>query len=228
MEDSLFICNSEITIQSHAINADQYLWNTNTKTKDIIISSAGKYWVTAMNKRCQATDTVFVIETDIPDFEIQTSGDLCEDGRMELYVDMEMENLSYHWSTGDTTDNITVFQDGVYGIVVSLTGCTTLQNINVKCPCGFWIPNTFTPNGDSINDYFLPEAKSVLSTFLSMFIYDRWGNVIFQTDTYIPWYGTDKNKEDAMPGIYTYVICYTCHNKPNTKQWEQGHILLTR
>jgi gliding motility-associated-like protein len=227
IEDTLFICNSEAVIYSRAINATQYSWNTREKTENIITSSPGKYWVTATNQRCSASDTTFVVETNIPKFEIDTIGALCQDGSMELYVDIERENISYNWTTGETADRITVYQSGVYGISVSLMGCTTLQNINVECPCDFWVPNVFTPNGDDLNDHFLPIPTSKLKTF-AMFIYDRWGNLIFQTNTYSPWYGVHKG-EYAISDVYSYVIHYSCANNSSDQiQKKQGRISLIR
>jgi gliding motility-associated-like protein len=226
MEDTVFICNSGAVIHSNASNATQYLWNTGKRTDSIKVSSAGEYWVMASNQRCQASDTTYVVEIEIPDFEIDTIGELCQDGSMELYVDLDMENLSYRWTTGDTTDRIIISQNGVYGITVSYSGCTVLQNFTAECPCGFWIPNTFTPNGDGNNEVFIPVPKSELNSF-SMNIYDRWGNLIFHTDTLKPWDGTN-NGNYAKTDVYTYVINYSCLSSPNKKRREQGEITLLR
>jgi gliding motility-associated-like protein len=213
-------------IHSNAVNATQYLWNTGKITENIKVFSVGEYWVRASNQRCWATDTTYVVETKIPDFVIDTNGYLCQEGRMELSVDLNMDNLSYRWTTGDTTDNITISQNGVYGISVSYSGCTVLQNITVECPCDFWIPNTFSPNGDDINDVFIPVPMSLLGSF-SMNIYDRWGNLIFHTDTLTPWDGTNKGKS-AMARVYSYVIVYSCASDPDKKQKRQGMVTLLR
>jgi gliding motility-associated-like protein len=226
MEDTFFICNSETLIYSNAKNATQYLWNTGDITENIVISSVGEYWVRATNQRCLATDTVFVVETRIPDFEIQTIGDLCQDGSMELYTDIDMENLFYKWTTGDTSKYISIFQNGVYGVIVSFKGCTTLQHINIECPCDLWAPDVFTPNGDNLNDSFLLVPMSAINTF-SMSIYDRWGSLIYKTDTYSPWDGT-VNGIYATMGVYAYVVYYSCSNNPGVQQKKQGKVSLIR
>jgi gliding motility-associated-like protein len=226
MEDTIFICNSGAVIYSNAINATQYLWNTGERTESIETSSVGGYWVKANNQRCWASDTTYVVEIEIPDFEIDSIGELCRDGSMELYVDIEIENLSYRWSTGDSSNRITILRNGVYGISVSYKGCTVLQNIHVECPCDFWVPNTFTPNGDGINDVFLPVPLSELNSFL-MSIFDRWGNLIFQTNTLTPWDGTNKGNY-AMTEVYTYIIHYSCVISPDKQQEKQGRITLMR
>jgi gliding motility-associated-like protein len=226
MEDTVYICDSEIVLSSNVENATAYWWNTGKATKNIVTSSTGKYWITASNQRCLASDTVVVAETRIPSFEIQTIGNICQDGSINLYVDIADENLSYNWSTGETTDNITVYQSGVYRVDISVLGCTSAESIKIECPCDFWVPDMFTPNGDGLNEHFIPIPKSPLNTF-SMFIYDRWGNLMFRTDTYTPWDGTNNGK-DAAIGVYTYVIDYTCVSNPDKKQQKQGSISILR
>jgi gliding motility-associated-like protein len=226
LDDTLFICNSAAVIESDATNAETYLWSTGETTKNIVVHSTGEYWVSASNKRCQAMDTTVVAEIDISYIEIQTTGDLCKNGAIDLYVDSDMDNLSYCWSTGDITNKTTIHTDGYYGIVVSFKGCITLQNIHIECPCDFWAANMFTVNGDGLNDIFLPIPMTKLNTF-SMFIYDRWGNIIFETNTYSPWDGTYKGQY-AKADTYVYVIYYTCAVSPGNTQRKQGRITLVR
>jgi gliding motility-associated-like protein len=173
---------------------------------------------------CDSICELTLIVNIIPDFEIKTTGDLCEDDSVKLYVDVK--NVSYQWTTGDTANYTVICQNGVYGIAVSIEGCTTLQNIHVECPCHLWLPNIFTPNKDQINEEFLPVSTSVLNSF-SMYIYDRWGSLIYQTDTLTPWNGTYKGR-DAVTGVYYCVVRYSCTNDPTKIHTKQGSITLVR
>ncbi|MDR1459822.1 MAG: gliding motility-associated C-terminal domain-containing protein, partial [Bacteroidales bacterium] len=173
---------------------------------------------------CDSIYSLTLFVNVIPDFEIKTTGDLCNDESIRLFVDLE--NVSYLWTTGDTTPYTTVFQNGVYGISVSIVGCTTLQDIHVECPCDMWLPNIFTPNNDQYNEEFIPVSSSVLSSF-SMYIYDRWGSLIYQTETLTPWNGRYKGG-DAVAGVYYCVIHYTCKNDPTKLRTKQGSVTLIR
>ena len=42
-------------------------------------------------------------------------------------------------------------------------------------------PNTFSPNGDGKNDYFLPYILGMEGDNFEMFIYDRWGDMVYKT-----------------------------------------------
>lgn len=64
------------------------------------------------------------------------------------------------------------------------------------------IPNVFTPNNDNINDTidFSAFEKG------SVFIYNRWGNVVFTNDNITLWYGTDLSGKKLVDGVYFYMI----------------------
>ena len=78
-------------------------------------------------------------------------------------------------------------------------------------------PQIFTPNGDSQNDKFIVRGKFIKK--LKMFIYDRWGNVIFYDEmdgypiennqnesTVVGWDGMMNNGNKAIEGNYVFKI----------------------
>ena len=70
----------------------------------------------------------------------------------------------------------------------------------------FFIPNSFTPNGDGINDFF--QGYGINFKNVKMSIYDRWGLKVFETSEYHkPWDG--KIKEVIQNDVYVYRILVT-------------------
>jgi large repetitive protein len=69
-------------------------------------------------------------------------------------------------------------------IVTNQYGCTDdeIQTIIVKEDYAVYIPNAFTPNGDGMNDVFFPQGIGINTDRFEMYIFDRWGNMIYQTD----------------------------------------------
>ncbi len=66
------------------------------------------------------------------------------------------------------------------------------------------LPNIFTPNGDGVNDYFMPAPYKFVQK-VDMKIFNRWGNLIFQTDNPdIMWDGTIDGKP-VPEGVYFYL-----------------------
>ena len=91
------------------------------------------------------------------------------------------------------------------------------------------IPNAFTPNRDNVNDVLgfdgLGFQRDEFSE-LTLRIYNRWGQRVFETDTYGDfWDGTFKNQE-CQEGVYTYYIQLRGIN--NTIYSYSGTVLLFR
>lgn len=67
-------------------------------------------------------------------------------------------------------------------------------------------PTAFSPNGDGVNDRFVPFLGSAVRRVLRISIYDRWGGEVFtETPIALPqgWDGA-VNKQKAPPGTYTW------------------------
>lgn len=84
-------------------------------------------------------------------------------------------------------------------IAINGYGCrdTITKAIDIKPAFVIWIPNAFTPNADGLNDGF--QAKGVGINKFKMWVYDRWGHVIFETnDINNAWDGTTKGGDEAI------------------------------
>lgn len=89
--------------------------------------------------------------------------------------------------------------------------------------CEFGFPNAFSPNGDDLNDIFIPNLArcAELKYFV---IFDRWGEKVFETDKYEGWTGFYRN-EPALLGVYIY---YAEINTPRGIRESKGSFTLVR
>jgi gliding motility-associated-like protein len=116
---------------------------------------------------------------------------------------------SYLWSTGDTMPEITVNTEGLYTLQLTThnlcagADSTYLKMLEAESP--FLVPNAFTPNNDGLNDTFRPIVDYERVRMFSMVIYNRWGQLIFETTN--PAEGWDG--KDAPAGVYSWVISYS-------------------
>ena len=170
---------------------------------------------------CQNTDQVVVTVATPPvaDFSInQTETTVSEP--MFIFTNQSTGAVSYAWDFGDETGTSTAVdpsytydtKPSTYSIwlyVTSAEGCqdSTRQTVIVKDELVFWIPNTFTPNGDERNNTFQPVFTSGFDPYnFTMMIYNRWGEVIFEThDATIGWDGTYRG-DIVQEGAYTWRI----------------------
>ena len=90
------------------------------------------------------------------------------------------------------------------------------------------IPNSFTPNGDGINDGFFPQGIGFDAVKFEMRIYDRWGDMIYKTDdASLPWLGTANNgRKVVQTDVYIWMILAT--NMQGEKHTSIGHVTLLR
>ena len=95
---------------------------------------------------------------------------------------------------------------------VDIAGCEVIDNVVIQVDKFYdvYFPNSFSPNGDGINDFYFVNGTSNVSQILSLDIYDRWGNHVFNNqnfsvnDEFSGWDGKFRN-EDASAGVYVYV-----------------------
>ncbi len=116
----------------------------------------------------------------------------------------------------------------VYLKVVSDHSCSDsiVKKLTVVEDPTFFIPNSFTPNSDGNNDFFIPRGIGVEK--FQMDIFDRGGLLLYSTnDIEKGWDGKSKKGGDILvQGVYVYKITITLHN---SKQKEYlGHLTLIR
>jgi gliding motility-associated-like protein len=81
--------------------------------------------------------------------------------------------------------------------------CITVYNNS------FYLPNAFTPNNDGVNDYISLYGYTQSMKYLSITVYDRWGEKVFESnDINFQWDGTYRGVKEA-PGIYVYTLNIT-------------------
>jgi gliding motility-associated-like protein len=144
--------------------------------------------------------------------------------------------VSWQYTFGDGASSnfmneIHTYQDygeyPVMQVVANQYGCTdTLKDVVKILPeFRFWIPNTFTPDNNSLNELFMPVTIGVMNYEFEIF--DRWGEEIFKTDDpQHGWNGFYKGKE-CKEDVYVWRI--TFKNIVTYKdEIHYGHVLLLK
>jgi gliding motility-associated-like protein len=113
-------------------------------------------------------------------------------------------------------------------IVQNNLGCkdTAIQKILLPNNCYIAVPNAFTPNRDGLNDYLYP-LNAYKANDLLFRIYNRFGQLLFETrDWTHKWDGSFRG-QGADPGAYVWILQYT--NRDTGKRVEQkGTTILIR
>lgn len=194
----------------------------------------GSYTVTATADYRICPDTTVTLQLRVKPYpQVQLGRDtfLCPNAAPIRLVPANVSTApgtTWRWNTGDTTSGITARQSGTYWVTATLDGCSTTDSQIVYKDCYVDIPNAFTPNGDGTNNMFFP--RQLLSrgvTTFHMQVYDRWGQMVFETAR--PdgrgWDGSF-NGEPQPAGVYIYVI--DAAFKSGRSEHYQGNVTLLR
>jgi gliding motility-associated-like protein len=102
-------------------------------------------------------------------------------------------------SYGAVIDNNTYYSYLVTVYVQTVHGCrdSISRKVEVTPDFSFFIPNTFTPNGDHINDYFYGKGRGIKDYSIS--IYDRWGILLWTCEENGENTDWDRYQQDGMP-----------------------------
>lgn len=113
-------------------------------------------------------------------------------------------------------NNRFINKEGVFiDTLNSSNGCDSILKLIINfdnsnnCPdCNYYIPNSFSPNNDGINDEFKVESKNILIN--EMIIFNRWGGVLFSSKQLDPSWNGYYNGKIVTPDVYVYLIRGVC------------------
>lgn len=189
-------------------------------------ANAGQYsLLIADTNQCKGSYsvTVSVVPTPVSGFPADT-----------LYFD-ETYSLEatpgydrYTWSSGDSTFSVLVTAEGWFKVTLqTVEGCTATDSVMMLFSfVPLTMPNAFTPDGDGLNDEFRPVTVPEKISSFSMYIYDKWGKMLFFTsDLSHGWDGTI-NGTPAPLGVYSYTLTYG--NPSGEKRKKMGLVTLVR
>ena len=179
------------------------------QTSDITVTPlfTTNYSVIYTISGCIAKDTSTVTVNSQPHASIYCSKQtISPDDSTELQA---MGAISFLWNNGLTSDKIFVYpdEDTIYCVIASNNnGCfdSTCIKINVRGVSMLYVPNAFTPNYNGLNDVFLVKSTNIEK--FHIVIFNRWGNLLFETnDINVGWDG--KYNGILVPeGVYVYSI----------------------
>lgn len=195
-----------------------YMWNTGETTQQINITAPGIYYVNSVNGCGQISDTVFFTVTQQQIIASFTADSM--QGVAPLTVNFTNQSSGasiYNWlfdddgTSQDESPQYTFMFSGNYLVTLIASnqmGCSDTAEMNIQvleCNSNIFIPNSFTPNGDEINNFF--NVFSTCTYTAKVTIFNRWGQEVYSY-THENW-GWDGNFVSGNPmpvGVYVYLV----------------------
>jgi len=189
-----------------------YLWNNGSTAAELEVTSSGTYWLEASDGYCILRDTVQLtflddLLTQGPALSLPTDTSVCEQHLpYELLPQSPYaESFSVPAISNSSASSFELWQAGSYEVQAELFGCPIRDTFALEvndCRSRIYFPTAFSPNGDGLNDLFLPQGKDYQGIELQ--IYDRWGGLLFSSQS--PPFAWDGG--DAAGGVYVYRFRY--------------------
>lgn len=229
--DTFFCAGTPLQLSASvaANRSANYYWNTGHFSPSVFINNSGTYILQATNSCGMLTDTVVVAMYDKQNVQLPATIDICVNEQVQpVTISNSVLLPNYVWSTGDTTENITIEQPGRYWLASKNSCGVTRRIFTVEgCPppvATIYIPNAFSPNGDGNNDIWMVYTDSVKVT--SIEVYDRWGEKVFESTANG---GCDGHYKGALQPAGVYVYYMRCSDMVTTEpRHYKGSLALLR
>jgi gliding motility-associated-like protein len=219
-----------------ASGADKYTWypSSGLDNNNIARPKARPYTTTTYtvigkdNDNCFAdTATVLLKVNQLPKVDAGADITLPVGSSVQLKTTSSADVTSWQWSPlyslacGNCPDpQASPKQTTKYEVMVKNSGgCAGRDDVTVSVICNggnLFIPNTFSPNGDGMNDRFYPRGTGI-ALIRSLRVFNRWGEVVFEkinfnaNDAGSGWDGTYKG-QSLSPDVYVYSCEVVCEN----------------
>ncbi len=208
--ESIEICDGDTIIIGN-----QHVFNEGTYT-DTIVHSVG-------------CDSIIYYDVSVlPEINFDLGNDttLCHGDWITLV--QPNPNWNTEWWNGSTQNSAPITQEGEYWLTASNSCESYTDSVYIQfedCECFVYLPNSFTPNSDGLNDTWHPKFNCVFKKY-NLTIFNRWGEIIFNTDNpYDQWNGTYRGT-DCQNGVYIYELKYSSFGQHETIK--KGHVVLIK
>jgi gliding motility-associated-like protein len=206
------VCKGEITRFDiiNKANIDNVFWDFGDGTSSTLLSPThfysvpGNYLVklteTFNGKNFQ--DSVRITYHDLPKIELGDTILLYSGATIVLHAGTGFR--SYEWSTGSGGPDITVENAGNYWVKVEDQNCCFNYDTVYVDVFNYFFPTAFTPDGDGKNDVFRMIGLYRNINF-KLYVYDRWGQMVFQTDNMDEGWNGNYRGQKCLTGTYSWV-----------------------
>jgi gliding motility-associated-like protein len=172
----------------------------------------------------------------------------CAQGVPIDFYNLSTANTSSTWSFDNPLSNVPSIkyetnptyefpQPGIYTVTLltqNQYGCEAQFARILGCnKVDVYVPNAFTPDGNSLNEVFIPVVPGIESivfteaNFYTFQVFDRWGLMVFETHDYQEgWAGTSPNAEFYAPSD-VYIWRLEINFPEGLEKWT-GHVTLVR
>ncbi|PHI18117.1 hypothetical protein CEQ90_19600 [Lewinellaceae bacterium SD302] len=214
LPDTIYYCDSSSLIQDiEILENEKYYLNGIEVTTSSINYSIGLNILMIDFGNVTYFDTTFVTANNVSSASNSYEIILCEGESVN--IENFFSGYNYDSILINGREQAVIENAGSYFLTLfNPCGYDTsfLSVVETKCSCNIFIPNSFSPNGDGINDLFrvYDHCENSDIEYERLTIYDRWGGVVSKSENRSEpyWDGKTSSGQVLPEGIYIYLIEY--------------------
>ncbi|NNC95659.1 MAG: T9SS type B sorting domain-containing protein [Chitinophagales bacterium] len=209
LPSEILVCDDErFVVDLSGISNVTYQWPDGSSLPTYSISSSGPFWVQLSENSCSKLFSSSIEFEEAPVINLPADTAVCN----KEFIKLGLGNVDYDcvWSNGSSQCYTTINEDGVYTVSASNRCGTNTATIAVdfeSCRCFTVIPNSFSPNGDGVNESFAPLSNCEMSDFIFK-VFHRSGKLVFVTDRLGTAWDGRFNLNGMPAGSYVYTVEY--------------------
>lgn len=245
---SIFVDGSSVNTPS---TISEYSWdfgdlqNSNAANPEHVYETSGTYIVTltvTTSDGCSSSfqQDAFVAPSPVADFEyapleIPVTNPTVQFTNTSTGADFytwsfgfenetsTLENPEFTYPQSPNNYQVKLYATNIFGCIDSVT-----RQVVISSGVTYYVPNSFTPNGDGINDQFIPILTEGLDLNVYEFkIYNRWGEVVFSTTDALQGWDGKFDGSNVEYGTYVWTL-RVAHSDSAIAEEIQGHINLIK
>ena len=212
LQPNLSACEGDEIELRAGLPGPSYSWNTGDLTSMITVTEPGTYTVQASNNGCIASGATNVTFHSLPEQPFLAEYEFCFAVADDVnFLDAENAGSTYVWNNDSTSRIFILTEPGVYSVLITNSkGCRAEFQTEVLEDCleALYVPNSFTPDGDGINDAWMIYGDNIKTFHLQL--YNRMGEMFFESfDMSQPWLGQRRDGDHYVESeVYPYIIRY--------------------
>lgn len=228
------LCDTDILTLDAGNPGSQFTWSTGSNLSTITLLTDETVWVDVDNGYCVTRDSLEAVFNPLPNYIDEEQRVVCLDyPPYKTVLDAGNPGCTFLWSTDASTQVIDVESYGWYMVEITTPlNCTIVDSVLIEeyCASQFFVPNTFTPDGDGVNDLFGPDGWNIST--VEMNIFNRWGELIFSGKDAEAFWDGNMNGNPVQDGVYVWKCSYrfvdNVEGDVGAKKEAVGHVTLVR
>ena len=209
--EDLVICPEGEVVIEGPVGFSSYNWSNGSETASIAVG-AGSYELSVTDENgCDAQDQILVSEGGpTAAFSSSPTTGAQVDGIITFTDESTGNPVTWNWNFGDNTssgDQNTTHSfgnQGEYTVTLTVTdenGCSDNESTVYTISNSVAVPNSFTPNGDGFNDFFVIQGLDAFPD-TKLTIFNRWGSEVYTVSSYT----NNWDASDSPDGTYFYIL----------------------